>query len=102
MKVLAALTGIGLVLAIGATDATAQDRTARLDDPATTGPGKERTVIPREGRIETARRSGPARPLGLSDVEIAGIRERPEDVWAALARREGISGIAEKASRPVG
>jgi phosphoribosyl-ATP pyrophosphohydrolase len=27
---------------------------------------------------------------------------RPEDVWAALARREGISGIAEKASRPVG
>jgi phosphoribosyl-ATP pyrophosphohydrolase len=27
----------------------------------------------------------------------AGIR--PEDVWAELARREGISGIAEKASR---
>lgn len=25
---------------------------------------------------------------------------RPEDVWAALARREGTSGIAEKAARP--
>jgi phosphoribosyl-ATP pyrophosphohydrolase len=25
---------------------------------------------------------------------------RPEDVWAELARREGVSGIAEKASRP--
>jgi phosphoribosyl-ATP pyrophosphohydrolase len=30
----------------------------------------------------------------------AGIR--PEEVWAELARREGISGIAEKASRPQG
>ena len=26
----------------------------------------------------------------------------PEDVWAELARREGVSGIAEKASRSVG
>ncbi len=25
---------------------------------------------------------------------------RPEDVWAELARREGVSGLAEKASRP--
>jgi len=25
---------------------------------------------------------------------------RPEEVWAALARREGVSGIAEKAARP--
>ncbi len=25
---------------------------------------------------------------------------RPEDVWAELARREGLSGIEEKASRP--
>ncbi|RKK02296.1 phosphoribosyl-ATP diphosphatase [Pseudoroseomonas wenyumeiae] len=30
----------------------------------------------------------------------AGIR--PEEVWAELVRREGISGIAEKASRPKG
>jgi phosphoribosyl-ATP pyrophosphohydrolase len=30
----------------------------------------------------------------------AGIR--PEEVWAELARRQGISGIAEKASRPHG
>jgi phosphoribosyl-ATP pyrophosphohydrolase len=30
----------------------------------------------------------------------AGIR--PEEVWAELRRREGISGIAEKASRPKG
>ncbi|WBV43017.1 phosphoribosyl-ATP diphosphatase [Pseudoroseomonas cervicalis] len=30
----------------------------------------------------------------------AGIR--PEEVWAELERREGISGIAEKASRPKG
>jgi len=30
----------------------------------------------------------------------AGIR--PEDVWAELARRQGISGIAEKAARPKG
>ena len=30
----------------------------------------------------------------------AGIR--PEDVWAELARRQGISGIAEKAARPAG
>jgi phosphoribosyl-ATP pyrophosphohydrolase len=30
----------------------------------------------------------------------AGIR--PEEVWAELKRREGISGIAEKASRPKG
>jgi phosphoribosyl-ATP pyrophosphohydrolase len=30
----------------------------------------------------------------------AGIR--PEEVWAELARRQGISGIAEKASRPKG
>lgn len=30
----------------------------------------------------------------------AGIR--PEQVWAELARRQGISGIAEKASRPKG
>lgn len=30
----------------------------------------------------------------------AGIR--PQDVWAELARRQGISGIAEKASRPQG
>ena len=28
----------------------------------------------------------------------AGVR--PEDVWAELARREGTSGIAEKAARP--
>jgi phosphoribosyl-ATP pyrophosphohydrolase len=30
----------------------------------------------------------------------AGIR--PEEIWAELARRQGISGIAEKASRPKG
>jgi phosphoribosyl-ATP pyrophosphohydrolase len=30
----------------------------------------------------------------------AGIR--PEEVWAELRRREGISGIAEKAARPKG
>jgi phosphoribosyl-ATP pyrophosphohydrolase len=30
----------------------------------------------------------------------AGIR--PEEVWAELARRQGISGIAEKAARPKG
>ena len=30
----------------------------------------------------------------------AGIR--PEEVWAELARRQGISGIAEKAARPAG
>ena len=30
----------------------------------------------------------------------AGIR--PEEVWAELRRREGISGIAEKAARPRG
>ncbi len=30
----------------------------------------------------------------------AGIR--PQEVWAELARREGISGIAEKAARPRG
>ena len=30
----------------------------------------------------------------------AGIK--PEEVWAELARRQGISGIAEKASRPQG
>ena len=30
----------------------------------------------------------------------AGIR--PEEVWAELQRREGISGIAEKAARPKG
>jgi len=30
----------------------------------------------------------------------AGIR--PEEVWAELARRQGISGVAEKASRPKG
>ena len=30
----------------------------------------------------------------------AGIR--PEDVWGELARRQGISGIAEKAARPRG
>jgi phosphoribosyl-ATP pyrophosphohydrolase len=28
----------------------------------------------------------------------AGVR--PEEVWAELARREGVSGIAEKAARP--
>lgn len=88
MKVLAALTGIGLVLAIGATDAAAQERTARLDDPATTGPGQERTVIPREGRIETVRRSEPGRPLGLSDVEIDGIRDTIRGQLTALARRD--------------
>ena len=26
---------------------------------------------------------------------------RPDEVWAELKRREGISGIAEKAARPV-
>jgi phosphoribosyl-ATP pyrophosphohydrolase len=25
---------------------------------------------------------------------------RPEQIWSELARREGISGIAEKAARP--
>ena len=30
----------------------------------------------------------------------AGIK--PEEVWAELARRQGISGIAEKAARPAG
>ena len=30
----------------------------------------------------------------------AGIR--PEEVWGELTRREGISGIAEKAARPKG
>jgi phosphoribosyl-ATP pyrophosphohydrolase len=30
----------------------------------------------------------------------AGIR--PAEVWAELARRQGISGIAEKAARPEG
>jgi phosphoribosyl-ATP pyrophosphohydrolase len=30
----------------------------------------------------------------------AGIR--PEEVWAELARRQGISGVAEKAGRPKG
>jgi len=28
----------------------------------------------------------------------AGVR--PEDVWGELQRREGVSGVAEKASRP--
>lgn len=88
MKVLAALTGTVLLLAAGATDAAAQDRTARLDNPATTGPGDERIVIPREGRIETARDTAPARPLGLSDVEITGIREAIRGQLLALAARD--------------
>lgn len=88
MKVLAALTGIGLILAIGATDASAQDRTARLDNPATTGPGEQRIVIPREGRLETALKPGAARPLGLSDVEVSGIRDAIRGQILALAERD--------------
>ena len=36
--------------------------------------------------------------LARQMIRLAGLR--PEQVWAELERREGISGIVEKASRP--
>lgn len=58
--------------------------------------------------IEAATGNRPATVLESADLLYhlvvvwvdAGIR--PEEVWAELARRQGISGIAEKAARPQG
>jgi phosphoribosyl-ATP pyrophosphohydrolase len=56
--------------------------------------------------VEGLKSDGPALARESADLlyhlmvlwAAAGVK--PEDVWAELARREGTSGIAEKASRP--
>jgi hypothetical protein len=89
MKVLAALAVAGLMVVTGAVDAGAADQTARLDDPATTGaiPGVPSDGVPREGRLDAAV-PAPARPLGLSEIEITGIRDAIRGQIMALAERD--------------
>lgn len=89
MKVLAALAFIGLAVSIGATDANADEKTARLTDPATTGatPQAHTLWVPQEGRIEQTADT-PARPNGLSDVEVHGIRDAIRGQILALAARD--------------
>ena len=90
MKVLAALALVGLMMASGAQDASAQDKTARLDDPAITGPGIDGRVLvaPREGQIRQGAMPAPARPLGFSSVEVNGIRDAIRGQIMALAARD--------------
>lgn len=88
MNVLTVLVTLGLVVAIGTSDAGAADRTARLTDPATTGPGHSERVIPREGRGDNAALPLPARPLGLSEIEQLGIRDAIRGQIKALAARD--------------
>lgn len=88
MKVLTAFVALGLAVALGASDVHAADRTARLTDPATTGPGQSERAIPREGRLEKAAVPLPARPLGLSEIEQLGIRTAIRGQIRALAARD--------------
>jgi hypothetical protein len=90
MKVLAVLAVAGLMVVTGATDAGAADQTARLDDPATTGaiPGTPSDRAPREGRLEETAVPSPARPLGLSEIEITGIRDAIRGQIMALAAQD--------------
>lgn len=93
MKVLAALAVAGLMAVTGAADAGAADQTARLDDPATTGaiPGGPSDRVPREGRLDNTAVPSPARPLGLSEIEISGIRNAIRGQIMALAARDAKS-----------
>lgn len=88
MNVLTAFVALGLAVAIGASDVHAADRTARLTDPATTGPGQSERAIPREGRLEKAALAATARPLGLSEIEQLGIRTAIRGQIKALAARD--------------
>lgn len=96
MKGLTALvTALGLAAIIGANDAGAADRTARLNDPATTGPTETiERIAPREGRLEKTAVPLPARPLGLSDIEQNGIREAIRGQIRALAARDAKGAFA--------
>ena len=93
MKVLAALSMIGLLAALGATDAAATDQTARLTDPATPGPSLNESIrAPREIRLDGVVGDAASRDVGLSEVEQNGIRDAIRGQILALAARD-----AEKA-----
>ncbi len=88
MKVIAALSMIGLLVALGATDAAATDRTARLTDPATPGPSSNDVIrVPREMRLDGAVDIGASREIGLSEIEQNGIRAAIRGQILALAAR---------------
>lgn len=89
MKALAALATLGLAVAICASDADAEDKTARLTDPATPG------ALTREARLPPVERRLDADPsrtipstIGLSDVELNGIRAAIRGQLVALAARD--------------
>lgn len=90
MKALAVLATLGLAVAISASDAHAGDKTARLDDPATTGAVQadlgHRT--PKEIRPEKTAITGTQRDNGLSGVEMDGIRAAIRGQLLALSERD--------------
>lgn len=90
MKLLAVLATLGMVAAIGASDAGAADKTARLTDPAATPGAIERDakVAPVERSLEADPSGVAPRPIGLSDVELSGIRDAIRGQIAAVAARD--------------
>ena len=89
MKVLAVLSMIGLAAIMGATDAAASDRTARLTDPASPDPSlHDVTRVPREMRLDGAVDGGLSAQIGLSEIERNGIRDAIRGQILALAARD--------------
>jgi hypothetical protein len=70
MKVLAALAALAMAAAIGSTEPQAAERTAKLNDPATSG----QTQFARRGAAEKASLPASIARTGLSEVELDRIR----------------------------
>ena len=102
------LDDLARIVAIRAAAPATESYTAKLlgDGPAKAAKKLGEEAV--ECVIEAAQGRRPEIVLESADVLYhllvvwvdAGIR--PEEVWAELRRREGISGIAEKAARPKG
>lgn len=90
MKALAVLATLGLAIAMSTPDAHAGDKTARLNDPATTGSVQadfgHRT--PKEIRPEKTAITGTQRDNGLSGIEMDGIRAAIRGQLLALSERD--------------
>ncbi len=90
MKVLAVLAMIGLAVAISASDAHADEKTARLTDPATSGtvPADLGLRTPKEVRLGETTLSGAPLGNGLSGIEMNGIRAAIRGQILALSKRD--------------
>lgn len=87
MRILTALAIMAMVSAIGASDAKATEKTAKLTDPAKTG-AVERSATIREHRLQQAALTAPLPKHGLSTLEMQGIKAAVRGQILALAAHD--------------